>query len=142
MTIWLVKESLVQSGVSGQTRGAWGPGSQYGRMYNLDTVETLNGEVLIVDKIIPMRGMSYGIHLMLKTAKEEISVHLGPGWFFENQNMLIEKRDKIEVKGSRIIFQGKPAIIAAKVMKGKDVLILRDKNGYPVWSGWRRGRRR
>jgi hypothetical protein len=109
-------------------------------MYNVSTVETLSGKVLRVERITPMRSMSYGIHLIVKTEKEEISVHLGPGWFIENQDLRIEQNDKIEVKGSRITFEGKPAIIAAEVKKGKDILKLRDESGFPAWSGWRRGR--
>jgi hypothetical protein len=46
--------------------------------------------------------------------------------------------DKIEVKGSRITYQGKPAIIAAEIHKGDEVLMLRDANGIPMWAGWRR----
>jgi hypothetical protein len=44
----------------------------------------------------------------------------------------------VEVKGSRVTFEGKPAIIAAEVKKGDEVLKLRDENGFPMWSGWRR----
>ncbi len=63
---------------------------------------------------------------------------MGPGWFIENQDIKIEPKDKVEVKGSRITFEGTPAIIAAEVKKGDDILILRDENGFPAWSGWRR----
>jgi hypothetical protein len=48
-------------------------------------------------------------------------------------------KDESEVKGSRIIFEGKPAIIAAEVIKGDEVLTLRDASGFPAWNGWRRG---
>ena len=78
---------------------------------------------------------------MVKTDKEEISVHLGPGWYIENQEIRIEPKDKISVKGSRITINGNPAIVAAEVMKGDQILKLRDESGFPVWSGWR-GRRR
>jgi len=74
---------------------------------------------------------------MLKTEKETISVHLGPGWYIENQDIKIELKDNIEVKGSRITFEGKPAIIAAEVRNGDEVLKIRDENGFPFWSGWR-----
>lgn len=40
--------------------------------------------------------------------------------------------------GSRISFEGNPAIIAAEVKKGDEVLKLRDEKGVPFWSGWRR----
>lgn len=118
--------------------GGWGPGAPYTRMYNPQTVETISGEVVSVDKITPMKGMGYGLHAVVKTDKETISVHLGPAWYLENQDVKIEPKDKIEVKGSRITFEGKPALIAAEVKKGDEVLTLRDAQGIPVWSGWRR----
>lgn len=71
--------------------------------------------------------------------KEEIYVHLGPGWLIKNQDIKIEPKDKIKIKGSRIIFQGIPAIIAAKVKKGEYRPRLREESGFPAWSGWRRG---
>lgn len=117
--------------------GGWGAGGHYSKLYDPKTVETLNGEVLSVAKTTPMKGMSYGVHLMLKTDKETISVHLGPGWFIENQDVKIEPRDTVEIKGSRITFNGKPAIIAAEVKKKDGVLKLRDETGFPVWAGWR-----
>ena len=118
--------------------GGWGPGSQYNRMYDPKTIETITGEVTKVDRITPAKGMSGGIHMLVKTDKETISVHLGPSWYLENQDVKIEPKNKVEVKGSRITFGGKPAIIAAEVKKGDEVLQLRDDAGFPVWSGWRR----
>ncbi len=118
--------------------GGWGIGSQYNRMYNPATVETISGTVESVEKFIPMKGMYSGIHLILKTDKEIIDVHLGPEWYIEKLDTPIEKGDKIEVKGSRVTILGKPAIIAAEVKKGDNVLILRDSAGIPVWAGWRR----
>jgi len=118
--------------------GGWGMGAQYQRMYNPKTVETISGTIESVDKITPMKGMYYGIHLSLKTDKETIPVHLGPGWYIERLDTKIEKGDKIEVKGSKVIMMGKPAIIAAEVKKGESVLKLRDENGIPVWAGWKR----
>jgi len=118
--------------------GGWGMGSSYQRMYNPATVETVTGTVQSVQKTTPMRGMQYGIHLIVKTDKETIPVHLGPGWFIEKQDQQIAKGDSVEVKGSRATVGGKPVIIAAEVKKGDEVLKLRDENGVPVWAGWRR----
>ena len=65
-------------------------------MYNPSTVETISGEVVKVDKITPMRGTSYGVHLLVKiNNKEEIPVHLGYGWYIKNQEMMIEPKDKV-----------------------------------------------
>jgi hypothetical protein len=107
-------------------------------MYDPKTVETITGQVVKVDRITPLKPMSAGVHMIMQTDKEQISVHLGPGFYVENQDVKIESKDKVEVKGSRVTFGGKPAIIAAEVKKGDEVLKLRDENGFPMWSGWRR----
>ena len=131
-------ESFAQRGIRWKGSGGWGPGTPYSKMYDTTTVETISGEVVSVDSVIPMKGMSYGVHLILKTDKETIPVHLGPGWYIENQDTKIETKDTVEVKGSRIKYDGKPAIIAATVKRGEELMKLRDEKGYPVWSGWRR----
>jgi hypothetical protein len=130
-------EALAQKGIMWKGGGGWGAGTPYGRMYNPPSVETITGEVVSVDKITPMKGMYYGVHVVLRTDKETISVHLGPGWYIENQDVKIAPKDKIEVKGSRITFESKPAITAAEVKKGNDVLMLRDASSLPAWSGWK-----
>jgi hypothetical protein len=107
-------------------------------MYDPKTVETISGEVVSVDAITPMKGMGYGVHLVLKADKGPISVHLGPGWYLENQDVKVEPKDRVQVRGSRITFDGKPAIIAAEVTRGDETLKLRDEAGFPLWSGWRR----
>ncbi|HLA12130.1 MAG TPA: hypothetical protein VJ023_16200 [Pyrinomonadaceae bacterium] len=118
--------------------GGWGAGTQYNRMYDPKTVETISGEVISIDQFTPAKGMFGGIHMNVKTGKETISVHLGPSFYIENQDVKLEAKDKVEVKGSKITFSGKPAIIASEVKKGDEVLKLRDDAGFPVWSGWRR----
>ncbi|RJP75654.1 MAG: DNA-binding protein [Candidatus Abyssobacteria bacterium SURF_17] len=118
--------------------GGWGRNAEYQRMYDPDTVETLSGVVVKVAYITPMRGMGQGVHLQLKTDDDTISVHLGPKWYLENQDVQIRKGDQITVKGSRITFNEKPALIAAEIEKGDEILTLRDENGFPMWAGWRR----
>lgn len=138
MGLLALTDASAQRQGMGKGSGGWGAGAPYGRMYNLQTVETIKGEVVSLDRITPMKGMHSGLHAMVKTDKETLSVHLGPEWYLENQDMGIEVKDKIEVKGSRVTFEGKPALIAAEVRKGGQVLTLRDASGVPAWSGWRR----
>ncbi len=118
--------------------GGWGHRSHYGRMYDPNSIETITGEVVSVETFTPRGGMSQGVHLLVKTGNETVNVHLGPLWYFENQDIRIQPKDTIEVKGSRVSFTGQSAIIAAQVKKGDVTLILRDESGFPVWSGWRR----
>jgi hypothetical protein len=122
--------------------GGWGYKSQYQRMYNPQSVVEIKGVVEAVEQITPTKGMSHGIHLKVNTDAETIAVHLGPAWFIERQDISIQKGDTIEVKGSKITFNGAPAIIAAEVEKGDTELKLRDENGFPVWAGTGMGRMR
>lgn len=143
ITIMAMVAVLSLAGVSsapaaGRGSGGWGMGGAYQRMFDPTTVETISGEVQKVEKIAPMRKMGAGIHLLVKTPKETVPVHLGPEWFMERLDAKIERGDKVEVKGSRIKLEGKPAIIASEVKRGDETLVLRDDSGVPVWSGWRR----
>ncbi len=140
LIVLFAAESFAQpgKGMKWQGSGGWGMGTQYSRLYNPKAIETIGGEVVNVDTITPLKGMSSGVHLMVKTDKETISAHLGPAWYIQRLDMKIATGDKVEITGSRVTFQGKPAIIAAEVKKGDEILRLRDENGFPVWSGWRR----
>ncbi len=116
----------------GMGRGAGGRGA---RPYDAKTVTTVSGTVVKVEHIAGRgRGGSGGVHLLLQTDTEEISVHLGPAWYIDKQALKIAAHDSVEVRGSRVTFDGKPAIIAAEVKRGDQKLILRDENGIPVWS--------
>lgn len=126
-------------GMTWQGSGGWGMGSPYARTYDVKAVETVSGTVVRVERITPMRGMSAGVHMVLKTDAGEFSVHLGPAWYIERQDVKLAPGDTVQVKGARVTFQGKPAIIAAEIRKGDEILPLRNDAGVPAWSGWRRG---
>lgn len=121
--------------------GGWCSSNNYNRLFNPATIEEIKGSVVSVDKITPETGMSTGIHLMLKTEKgENISIHLGPSWYLDNQDIQFATGDAIIVKGSKIIYQNAPALIAMTVQKGEQVLTLRDKKGNPNWNGLQQGK--
>lgn len=119
------------------SQNGWGSGSNYNRLYDVKTVETVTGSVVSIDQVSPDKNMSTGVHLILNTANGNISVHLGPAWYIENQEVQINKDDNITVTGSKVTYNGNQVIIAKEVVKGDQILKLRDDNGYPVWSGWR-----
>jgi hypothetical protein len=138
LSVVSASDALAQRGMKWRGSSGWGPGGHYQKMYDPKTVETVTGVVKGLDEIMPMKGMSYGVHLLLKNDSGEVAVHLGPAWYVTNQDLSIKVGDKVAVTGSRVIFEGKPAIIAAQVKKGDEVLMLRDEDGFPMWSGWRR----
>ncbi len=121
-------------------RGAqgWGPGGAYARLYDPAKVERVAGEILEIRKTTPLRGMSPGVELVVRTTTAQVAVHLAPVWFLENQELSFAKGDGVEVEGSRVAVDGKQVLLAASIRKGDQVLQLRDAMGVPRWAGWRR----
>lgn len=129
------KESLSQGRMRG---GGWGMNNQYVRIFNPNSMVTFKGTISSIDTFTPRRGMSYGIHLNVKSADNQtISVHLGPAWYINNQDTKFKAGDDIEITGSKVMFNKQSVIIASEVKRGDKVLMLRDPNGIPLWAGWR-----
>ena len=122
-----------QDNQSGWNRG------RYSRRYDLNNIETLDGEVVSVDTYTSRRGVSQGVHLLVNIGKETVEVHLAPSWYLEERDFEIAPEDKIAITGSRININGEQAIIASQIKKGNATLTLRDENGFPLWRGrgWR-----
>lgn len=120
--------------------GGWGPNGAYCRMWNAQEKTTIKGVVTKVDEVVPLRGMSKGVVLQVQIDGETMPVHLGPSWFIDRQEMTFAPKDEVEVTGSKITFDGKPAILAQTVTKGGATLTLRDENGMPLWAPMRHGR--
>jgi hypothetical protein len=109
-----------------------GPGAM--RLFDPSTIVTVSGSVASESRID--RGTGHlGVHLSVKTPDGEIPVHLGPDFWVDKQTLKFAKGDEITVTGSRITFEGKPAIIAVTVTKGTATLVLRDAKGVPSWQG-------
>lgn len=130
--------SHARSSVRWRGPGGWGTGDAFSRLYDPRSLETLRGVVLRVERVTPLPGMSLGVVLVLASGSQTFPVYLGPLWYLDHQEMRIAPADKVEVRGARTVVRGKPAILAAEVVKGDRVLRLRDEAGAPAWSAWRR----
>jgi len=118
---------------------AQGPGRQAGALhYNLATEVREKGTVEDVRQAGGYRGWS-GTHILLKTAKEDLDVHLGPTAFVTQSGFSFAKGDQIEVLGSRVRVGATDALLAREIEKDGKTLVLRDANGIPKWSRGRRG---
>lgn len=80
-----------------------------------------------------VRGDHPGLHLIVKTETETVEVHACPVRFMKELEFAIEKGDTVTVVGSRP--GAGEVIVAREVTKGQTSLILRDKDGSPVWTG-------
>jgi hypothetical protein len=84
-------------------------------------------------------GGGSGSHIILKTEKENLEVHLGPTAFVTLSGFTFASSDHIEVVGSRVKFGDADVVLACEVQKDGKTLVLRDANGIPKWSRARRG---
>jgi hypothetical protein len=112
----------------------WGAKTLYGSLFDPATVESFHGEVLDVEVFTPLRQMGWGLLVTVKTKDGVVPVHIGPGWFLDDIQLKILPGDKVQVRGSRIKFDEKPAVIATEVTVGEKRFILRRDDGLPVWS--------
>src|SRR6266446_4292292 len=94
------------------------------RDYDAKTVETVGGKVLSIEKTAPAKRRGYWVDLMLQSEKETIAVQLGPAWYIDKQTPRIEANDTIMVTGSRVMMDGRPAIVAADITIGNELLNL------------------
>ena len=118
--------------------GEWCIGDPYQQMFVNSGQESVVGQVISVDTVTPMRGMGSGISVKLKNEREDIDVQLGPAWYILFQDMSLQVNDRnIEVRGYRTMIEGKPVIMASKLVRRDKVLLLRDEDGVPYWCGWR-----
>ncbi|MBN1130150.1 MAG: hypothetical protein JXA71_14255 [Chitinispirillaceae bacterium] len=128
-----------QTSIRWKGSAGWGQGTTYERLFTQFNLHTVNGTIYSVDTITPMRSMSMGIQLVIRTAaNEEIPVHLGPAWFVLCQDMNLSRNDVVEVRGARFTLEGKRVMAAFEVRYKDKVLLLRDEDGIPYWSAWRK----
>lgn len=106
------------------------------RPYDPATVETLTGTVEEVKLMAFGRGrMGGGVHLLLKTEKETIEVHLGPRFYLEENEFEVEPGEKLQVTGSRIKLGDQAALLAREIQLDDYRLALRADDGTPLWPG-------
>jgi hypothetical protein len=114
------------------------------RMYDLTTVETIQGPVTALDTVTsrgggPGRtGRHQGLHLQVDTGDETLPVHLGPLFYLQDQALTLQVGDTVTVRGSRVTMRNAPALIAARIQSGDRTWTLRDHRGRPAWRGQRR----
>jgi hypothetical protein len=94
----------------------------------------VDGEVAEVRRI-PHGGKYEGVHLTLATAQGKVDVHLGPEWYVDERLPKLAKGNRVEVKGSEVTLDGKPALIAQEIRRAGVRVVLRNDAGVPAWSG-------
>ena len=130
---------LTVAAVSVMAQTAAGGGSG---MYDVKAETTITGTVESVENITGAggrgrRGMG-GTHLVVKTEKESVAVHVGPTAYLAEKGITLAKGDSLEILGSRVTVDNEAVLIVRQIKKGDKTWTLRDASGRPAWSG--RGR--
>ena len=109
------------------------------RMYDSTTVETVTGVVTAVDTVTGRRNRQHqGIHVQMTASGEPLTVHLGPLFYLQQQQVRLQPGDSLIVRGSRVTMRGKPTMLAAELTRLDQTWTLRDEQGFPRWRGQRR----
>jgi len=79
---------------------------------------------------------SVGVHFDLKTDDGKIvSVHVAPALYIGMQNFFFFADDRVEIIGAKMTADNNVFIEARTIQKGSTMLVLRDANGQPKWTG-------
>ncbi|MCX7913435.1 MAG: hypothetical protein N2511_02480 [Thermodesulfovibrionales bacterium] len=102
-------------------------------IYDENTEITISGEIKEI--FIPKRGP---LLLKIKPNKMVYLVVTAPPWFLKQQDVVFDKGNFIEVKGSKFFSREGNIYIIGKELKfyppGKSI-ILRDPYSRPLWRG-------
>jgi hypothetical protein len=132
-----VTGSAVAQTVIVDRTGGYGLGSAYNRLFDTTKMVTFSGKIRGIQVMPPMRGMADGAILLVKASNGGTAlVDVGPAWFIDNQPIRFNMRDTINVTGSKIIVDGRGTIIASRISKGSNVLVLRNEGGVPLWAAY------
>lgn len=103
--------------------------------YKYDTAKQLVVEGVVEevkDYQCPISG-TVGSHLTVRQAGAIIEVHLAPATFMKKYEIVINKGDKVAIQGSKILFEGKPALLAKTVSIDTTTYAFRSADGKPLW---------
>ena len=99
--------------------------------------------VMIEGKIVKIETFDYGkgrygqgLHLFVQNNGQESEIHLGPQAWLNNRGLQLKQGDTVKIKAYQgTLYNGNPALFAAEVTgpKGGEAIMLRDKNGFPMW---------
>jgi hypothetical protein len=138
----IVGAVMLVVGVSVALAQTTGAGRQASPMYDVKSETTIKGSVESVETITGTGGRGRrglgGTHLVVKTEKESVEVHVGPTAYLAEKGITLAKGDKVEILGSRVTGDNETFLIAKQIKKGDNTWTLRDASGRPAWSG--RGR--
>ena len=107
---------------------------RYDASTNIDIMVVV-ADVKEVARGNPLNGM----HLLVrpessKANSETIDVYLAPDDYLKDFGCHFTKGDRIQVKGSKVKYNGGPVVLAREVRLEATTVYLRDEHGVPYWD--------
>jgi hypothetical protein len=110
-----------------------------GPKYDPATETTLNGVVDDVKEVPNSFPGQTGLHLMLKTDGGLLEVQVAPVSFLKDMEISFAKGEEVKIVGSKVTRNGNPLVLARDITRGNNEVVLRDKDGGPVWTWMKKG---
>jgi hypothetical protein len=122
-----------------QTERRGGNGQQGTPRYDTSKEITISGTVeKVEDRVQARQGRRLGgTHIFVGNGAT-YEIHIGPTSFLSEKNKSFSEDDEVQVRGSKVEWDGSTVLLAREVKRGKEVMTLRNEQGIPLWSGGRR----
>lgn len=85
-------------------------------------------------------GKSQGMSILVRSGKTLREVEVGPAWYVGRQSAAVNLGDKIKVTAVPYVVGRQRVYLARQIVRGRNVLALRDSQGVPYWSARRASR--
>jgi len=113
---------------------AWAQAPANAPKYDVANEVTIKG---VIDEVkdfqCPVSG-GMGAHLVVKTDKGLVTVHLALSKFMSEYGLSFAKGDEVVITGVRAkVGDDENAILARKIERGNQTFVFRDKEGKPLW---------
>lgn len=113
---------------------AWAQAPSSVPKYDISNEVTIKGVVQEVkDFQCPVSG-GMGAHLIVKTDKGLVTVHLALSKFLSEYGFNFAKGDEVVITGVKAkVGDDENSILARKIERGNQTFVFRDKEGKPLW---------
>lgn len=113
---------------------AWAQAPANAPKYDVANEVTIKG---VIDEVkdfqCPVSG-GMGAHLVVKTDKGLVTVHLALSKFMSEYGLSFAKGDEVVITGVKAkVGDDENAILARKIERGNQTFVFRDKEGKPLW---------
>ena len=103
------------------------------RNFSLEKTRLIEGKITKVTLENYGRYGSPGIHLIVNDGKNDLSIHMGPEYFFKSKGMTFKNGDSIKLNTFEGTFNEKATFFASSIEVAGKVTLIRNKYGDPEW---------